>query len=445
MVIFRETSTLRLDILNEDFKPYQEEREEKSLPNEQAPIEILDDSTKEIMQKIRAINDALKKPPKKQQSSWNNQPQTGGGYIMDKETLQKLQQIIASAKLHGLTEPYNSQEDNINDIRYSRKFNLMQRNQIPMMSMPYITNLPVLMMPPMNNMVGQYPIGQDLNSLEFGSYQTKQSESPSPFQFQWPFASLFPVLIRDPLLSILNGGGWSNFIEYGQSADVCSKKHKSIHGNIDKPENTLRNYIIKQNNDILMDSIDSYNTREGRAIKKRNVSNRASTRENENVKTPKKIFSIKPASIKKPAKQSNEDQNSKTSIDGSALRLPFFGWLGNKQTVPPPPGFYINKLKVRRGGVAIAGPGGVATAGKGGAAIVGPGGLAYTQPGGLAVAGPAARVVALSDDVDLSSVVTRLQQQAITDGSVPQLLEAIPEGKVVATGPVIYYHPKEQS
>lgn len=85
----------------------------------------------------------------------------------------------------------------------------------------------------------------------------------------------------------------------------------------------------------------------------------------------------------------------------------------------------------------------MATAGKGGAAIVGPGGLAYTQPGGLAVAGPSSRVVALTSDVDLSSIVTRLQQQqAATDGSVPRLLEAIPEGKIVAIGPTIYYHPE---
>ena len=43
-------------------------------------------------------------------------------------------------------------------------------------------------------------------------------------------------------------------------------------------------------------------------------------------------------------------------------------------------GIIIQRLKVRRGGIAIAGPGGVATAGSGGTAIVGPNGIAFTHP-----------------------------------------------------------------
>lgn len=43
-------------------------------------------------------------------------------------------------------------------------------------------------------------------------------------------------------------------------------------------------------------------------------------------------------------------------------------------------GLIIQRLKVRRGGIAIAGPGGVATAGSGGTAIVGPNGIAFTHP-----------------------------------------------------------------
>lgn len=43
-------------------------------------------------------------------------------------------------------------------------------------------------------------------------------------------------------------------------------------------------------------------------------------------------------------------------------------------------GLIIQRLRVRHGGIAIAGPGGVATAGSGGTAIVGPNGIAFTHP-----------------------------------------------------------------
>lgn len=43
-------------------------------------------------------------------------------------------------------------------------------------------------------------------------------------------------------------------------------------------------------------------------------------------------------------------------------------------------GIIIQRLRVRAGGIAIAGPGGVATAGSGGTAIVGPNGIAFTHP-----------------------------------------------------------------
>jgi len=54
-------------------------------------------------------------------------------------------------------------------------------------------------------------------------------------------------------------------------------------------------------------------------------------------------------------------------------------------------GIIIQRLKVRKGGIAIAGPGGVATAGSGGTAIVGPGGYALTHPRSLTIAGPGAK------------------------------------------------------
>ncbi|CAB3228010.1 unnamed protein product [Arctia plantaginis] len=407
----------------------QEEKEERSLTYDETNIEK-DDTMKDIIKKIMAINEALKKPNKKQHVQWSAPPQTSGGYTLDKETLEKLQQVIASGKL----QPYSDMKqhetnaiinEDLGDIRYSRQISpLMPGNQI-MPPMAYMTNMPVMVMPSTNNMYSYR------NSLEYGpQYQTREG----PFgQFPWPFAPVFPILIRDPLLSILNGGGFQNFIEVGQSADVCNRKQKS--------EDSV--YYINENEGIektanrLLKSSKKGKSRGKRAIKKRTVS-----LENHVLDTNKanKFFSIKPTTTK-PTKP-EQLKITKTADDNEGdFRFPFL--FGHKEKQPGP-GLFINRLKVRKGGVAIAGPGGVATAGRGGTAIVGPGGLAYTQPGGIAVAGPAARVIAISPEVDLTSIANRLQQQSTINGSVSQLLRAIPEGKLVATGPVIYFHPNNR-
>ncbi|XP_037940087.1 rho GTPase-activating protein gacK-like [Teleopsis dalmanni] len=95
-------------------------------------------------------------------------------------------------------------------------------------------------------------------------------------------------------------------------------------------------------------------------------------------------------------------------------------------------GIIIQRLKVRKGGIAIAGPGGVATAGSGGTAIVGPGGYALTHPRSLIIAGPGAKVIAIPADVDLQDA---LQRTDLSTKSFPR------EGKIVATGPTVYYSP----
>ncbi|XP_023177160.2 uncharacterized protein LOC111603694 isoform X2 [Drosophila hydei] len=95
-------------------------------------------------------------------------------------------------------------------------------------------------------------------------------------------------------------------------------------------------------------------------------------------------------------------------------------------------GIIIQRLKVRKGGIAIAGPGGVATAGSGGTAIVGPGGYALTHPRSLTIAGPGAKVISIPADVDLKDA---LQRTDVDAQSFPR------EGKVVATGPTVYYAP----
>lgn len=89
----------------------------------------------------------------------------------------------------------------------------------------------------------------------------------------------------------------------------------------------------------------------------------------------------------------------------------------------------ITRMKVRRGGVAIAGPGGIATAGSGGTAIVGPGGTAYTTRRGTAVVGPGGKVVHVPQFPVFNS----------GDKSEPRNFEMDLEGEVVARGPVVYY------
>ncbi|XP_075162350.1 uncharacterized protein LOC142235015 [Haematobia irritans] len=95
-------------------------------------------------------------------------------------------------------------------------------------------------------------------------------------------------------------------------------------------------------------------------------------------------------------------------------------------------GIIIQKLKVRKGGIAIAGPGGVATAGSGGTAIVGPGGYALTHPRSLTIAGPGTKVIAIPANVDLKDALTRTN---IHTKMIPR------EGRIVATGPTVYYAP----
>uniref|UniRef100_A0A6P7F599 Uncharacterized protein LOC114326460 n=1 Tax=Diabrotica virgifera virgifera TaxID=50390 RepID=A0A6P7F599_DIAVI len=101
-------------------------------------------------------------------------------------------------------------------------------------------------------------------------------------------------------------------------------------------------------------------------------------------------------------------------------------------------GVFIHRLKVRKGGVAIAGPGGIATAGSGGTAIVGPGGVAYTQPDSLAIAGSGTKVVAVDPTVNLGDLVKEngLPNKTRFDPVFPPSRI----GKVVAVGPVIYYN-----
>ncbi|XP_054264027.1 uncharacterized protein LOC128987286 isoform X2 [Macrosteles quadrilineatus] len=91
------------------------------------------------------------------------------------------------------------------------------------------------------------------------------------------------------------------------------------------------------------------------------------------------------ADVCKKSKKSRDvdDDDDVTEIDFSTRKIGSSpGSSSTSETSSPSPKdtFFprFAKLKVRKGGVAIAGPGGIATAGSGGTAIVGPGGTAYT-------------------------------------------------------------------
>ncbi|CAK1552486.1 unnamed protein product [Leptosia nina] len=424
-------------------------------------IEIKEGNTGNILDKIQGVNDALKKPILHR---YRISTPKGGSFIVAAETLEKIKNAIDSGKLDidiDTKEETNMVQNKEESQRYvnsrAAKFRSNLMNMGPNVTpFPYMTNIPVLIIPYNvdNNRIDGY---DDLKQTQNDMYQTRRQpifnfpslpSLPSfpfqNFQLQWPFAQYFPLIIKDPFLTLSQGGGWNNLFEYGQSADVCSRKQKSVEDIDNTEEVYVENIPADETN---LNPLEEHHTREGRALKKRTINNNPSTQQVDSDKKAKKIYVTKPVTTntrkttKKPyIVEEIEEQKDEESGD---LRFPFsdFGWFGNKKPVAPSPGFFINKLRVRKGGVAIAGPGGVATAGRGGTAIVGPGGLAYTQPGGLAVAGPAARVVALSPDVDLHSLITRIQQ----DSTVPRSKQPIREGKLVATGPVVYYHPNEQT
>ncbi|CAH2107752.1 unnamed protein product [Euphydryas editha] len=515
--------------------------------------------TKEILDKLKFLNIDLGKPPRIVTN--DNNPYESYDLINHILANSALTSGIMASNNEQLKDSHNDDEGRNYNSRSAKLLpNMFVPNSaIPSIPYPYIINVPAV---PLSyyEILGGYNINNNLMSPSNQAIQSRQQLFPNfpsfpsfpSFSFDniqlQPFAQFFPVLIKNPFVALAQGGGWNNFIEYGQNADVCNRKQKSIDiadenksdvkslvekqsklkniiniesndddvkGDVESlvenqaNDNILTNYennddnvkslvekqsnnknvinnennhddvkslvknqsnerkvISNENNDdnvkslvenqsnesklINNESNDSKTSepkttsRQSRSIKKRTVSAKAPVQEVEEIETGKKIYPTKPSTTRKTTKRPltvDQDEDFKNSDQEGDLRFPFsdFTWFGNKKPVAPSPGFFINKLKVRKGGVAIAGPGGVATAGRGGTAIVGPGGLAYTKPGGLAIAGPHARVVALSPYADTLPSIFRPHQLGYDFRS----LDSIREGKVVATGPVIYYHPLE--
>lgn len=126
-----------------------------------------------------------------------------------------------------------------------------------------------------------------------------------------------------------------------------------------------------------------------------------------------------------------EQQHQNQQQQENSEKSPF-GFFRPAEAALKEGGIVIQRLRVRQGGISIAGAGGVATSGSGGTSIVGPGGIALSHPRSLSVVGPGARVVSVPANIDLGEIVSQ-----ITKG---RSLPYIEGAKVVATGPAIYYN-----
>lgn len=511
--------------------------EDYSITNQISTENNKSNHTKEILDNLKFVNINVDKPPKI--SIENNNPYETNGlshYILATSALTTGTGRTASNNKHSRDSLSDDVVQNQNPRSAKLLPNIFVPNPaVPSIPYPYILSVPAI---PTTyyEMLGGYNINENLIVPSNQAIQTRQQLFPNfpsfpSFSFDniqlQPFSQYFPVLIKNPFVALAQGGGWSNFIEYGQNADVCNRKQKSVEltdENINDvktlAENSDNKAIITESNDDnvksltenlpyvdkviinkdtdenansdvkslednqpneskainvksnddgiegdVMNPIENQTTenkvtntenndstilttkkvsRQSRAIKKRTVPAKSPQQQVEDVESSKKLYPTKLIPTRKTTKRPvlvEEDEDLKNSEQEGDLRFPFsdFSWFGNKKPVVPSPGFFINKLRVRKGGVAIAGPGGIATAGRGGTAIVGPGGLAYTKPGGLAIAGPHARVVALSPYDDTLPSIFRPHHHGYDFRS----LNSVREGKIVATGPVIYYHPLE--
>lgn len=262
---------------------------------------------------------------------------------------------------------------------------------------------------------------------EHRTLDSSQNDAVESRQLQGPFSQYFPIVIKNPLQQMFQA--ITSMIEYGPAADLCRSHqgHDDIHRQVDEEIHRSQS-----------------TTRAGKAIDSTSSTTNLPNTKLENNTQNDDEFSIEGLQIldinkTKPSKNNSQNVENRQMDDDDDEPLieedKFFKKpepVAGVQPVPMVPGngIFIQKLKVRKGGVAIAGPGGIATAGSGGTAIVGPNGFAYTQPNGVAIAGPGSRVISVDPDVNLSEFV----QNITKNGSVSRL------GKLVAIGPIVYHN-----
>lgn len=303
-------------------------------------------------------------------------------------------------------------------------------------------------------------------------------------QIQWPWTQYFPIIIKDPFVQMFNA--FTSMVEYGPTAN-CTKETKDKGRDVplesmpvaqSRSAKALQdvkkgipqlNFNIKnpsQNPEITIFGVENASAPKDNAnltvldIEDLKITNDP-VQFTFNFKTPAYSFGDRQSRITKGEtkrvaikrgeirqspplrdQQPGEDElesemeagefimDSEIKKDDGTQHNQNKKFFSKDNTGS---GIFIHKIKVRKGGVAIAGPGGIATAGSGGTAIVGPNGYAYTHPDSLAIAGTGSKVIAIDPSVSLSDVVNN-QNKTRRDGSTPRM------GRVVAVGPVIYYN-----
>lgn len=318
-----------------------------------------------------------------------------------------------------------------------------------------------------------------------------QSSRPAARQWNWPGSQYFPIVIRDPVLQMLNA--ITTMIEYGPGGPggggggggggcknpKITEEVKRSPKTVESPENMNK---LKDPLKLTFMDIEDLNIANDEDIPiqflvKLKASKKSKHTETE-TKAPRTVKS------KEPTKVNGTRQEIGSKLEKIETLQRIDGKLFFKQTPPSPPvrepeplieelykeeeepederaedititndgtrktftkentgsGIFIHRLKVRKGGVAIAGPGGIATAGSGGTAIVGPNGVAYTHPDSLAIAGSGTKVVAVDPMINLSDIVNNSTLLNNRNKTSKFDIPSARVGKVVAVGPVVYYN-----
>jgi hypothetical protein len=265
-------------------------------------------------------------------------------------------------------------------------------------------------------------------------------------QLRNPFASFFnqyfPIVIHDPFQSYYDS--FSNFIEYGEEADICSKAKDHVRQGKDavSDSQTYESSVTENNPEELKEQetkhIDSHSNEDQSHISRKRRSTYAyfPSKFDKDPYSKSRRVNTKAATkfnIKKPFGHPNRHKLTTSTLN--KIKQNKENLVQNSEAPEGYSGTNISTLKVRKGGVAIAGPGGIATAGSGGTAILGAGQSAYTtadgengrKSGGVAVVGPAHKMI------------------SVPDSRESHLLNLPPGAKLLTTGPIVYMNPVDKT
>ncbi|CAH0386585.1 unnamed protein product [Bemisia tabaci] len=247
----------------------------------------------------------------------------------------------------------------------------------------------------------------DIPTLNLPSLALPMYQSPMETNPLW--AKLFPAASKGPSPFLET---FSTAVEYGTDSDCKQRDNQKI-----ESLNRVKRGSELDTNEVAsaqsLNESEGENKPEGEGEESHDVTNFTviiisdEKREEDTNRADKKLDTDTDASgvLKNEILHYKDTYKDAPTHTNSLLKpLSFFSASTNKNkqeggVIPSSregsTGPQISTLKVRKGGVAIAGPGGIATAGSGGTAIVGPGGTAYTTADGMAVVGSGGKVVSL--------------------------------------------------